>query len=279
MREIANVLLTHQAPSCVENMVRWWAAYCPEMTRYIVHGGERRHFDALQLDRKTYIEDRRLRTGDHPRQRQSYEQAMAKASELLAGSATTHVLFAEYDCLPLTKGVTELMLKRMEDESADVLGFFLRRIDGTSHPHYLNHAYDPYFHEQWRQVSHRSDPQVILSMLGCCVLWRREAFDVVANAELPLPIYLEVFIPTAAHHLGYRVCGIEEQTSYVHPRTKCDGRLRQLLRLGAWFAHPVKRLWANSSSPEWRIMEETLEGPKHRRSSNGGKPTGNNQAI
>ena len=86
----------------------------------------------MQIDHphKIRVDDARLRTVHHPRERQSYSAVWRGASRWLAehGGAFTHVHFAEYDQLPLVAGFNALQVARLEEERADVLGFQLTRV-------------------------------------------------------------------------------------------------------------------------------------------------------
>ena len=48
-------------------------------------------------------------------------------------------------------------------------------------------------------------------------LWRREAFDAIATTDESFPIYLEMYLPTMAHHLGFRLCDLGEQNDFIRP--------------------------------------------------------------
>jgi hypothetical protein len=99
-----------------------------------------------------------------------------------------------------------------------MLGYRLRRVDGTHSPLYLNHVNDPRFPQFLRDLTVRADPGVVLQTLGTGTFWRRAAFEHVARVEEPLPVYLELFLPSVAHHLGYRVVGMpEESNTFVRP--------------------------------------------------------------
>jgi hypothetical protein len=89
----------------------------------------------------------------------------------------------------------------------------------------------------------RQDPRVVLSMLGCATVWRPDALRAVAALEEKMPVYLELWLPSAAHHLGWRVRGLGAQDAFIHYAGDESGRLDEHRRAGAWLAHPVKRFW------------------------------------
>ena len=82
-------------------------------------------------------------------------------------------------------------------------------------------------------------------MLGTGSVWTREAFLAVAAVPEPFPIYLELWLPTVAHHLGFRVRPFQGEAATGHVRNLGVFSVRETeraRRAGAWTAHPVKRL-------------------------------------
>ena len=66
-------------------------------------------------------------------------------------------------------------------------------------------------------------------------------FDGAAEPE-PFPIYLELCLPTLAHHLGYRVRSLREGDHLVSNLGDFRDRVAQARRAGMWTIHPVKSL-------------------------------------
>ncbi|MGI8820705.1 MAG: hypothetical protein ACR2ID_07560 [Chthoniobacterales bacterium] len=226
-------------------MVNYWSEHVPRQSILLAYGGERKAFDAITHSQKFFVEDPRLRTRDHQREYQSYSGLLRGAADALraADSCFEFLHFAEYDHLPLSRDVNAKQIERLNAEGADLLGFHVRRVDETNYPHYLYHISNPDFPSFWGAISRREEPEVVLSMFGSGSFWRREAFLAVADATEPFPIYLEIYLPTLAHHLGFRVRDFGEQNRFVRAlgdRTRSVGRERQA---GGWTLHPVKRLW------------------------------------
>ena len=169
------------------------------------------------------------------------------ASRWLAGRDFTHVNFAEYDHVPIVPDVNARQLARLERERADVLAFQLGRCDGTNWAHYLYHEHLPGWAEHWASLSVREDKRTVLSMLGTGSFWTRDAFDAVARHDEPFPIYLELYLPTLAHHLGYRVRDWQEQNRHISSAGEFADRIEEARRDGAWTLHPVKTLWNEPS--------------------------------
>lgn len=247
MGRTLNLLLTHQAPAAVARMLDWWRGCCPAEDVLVVYNGTPEVFAQITHPQKIRVDDPRLATRDHQRERQSYGAVWRGTSAWLAahGPGFTHVHFAEYDHLPLVEGFNALQLARLEAEHADVLGFQLFRVDGTNQPHLLYHLPQPGFLEHWARVSVRREPGMVLSMFGSGSFWTRAAFDAVAGVDEPLPIYLELSLPTTAHHLGYRLRDWGEQNRHVRSLGNFADRIEQARREGMWTLHPVKTLWTD----------------------------------
>ena len=134
------------------------------------------------------------------------------------------------------------MIGRLQSEEADVLAFHLRRVDGTSDPHYLHHANESRFHDFFSSITRRHDREVVLAMLGTGSFWKREAFEAVTSRPEPFPIYFELYLPTLAHHLGYRLRDFGEQNAFASNAGDFSRCLAQIQASGAWMAHPIKKL-------------------------------------
>ena len=231
-------------------MVAWWqerAGVEPERL-LVAHGGARADFDAVSHPARLWVgDDARLCTRDHQREKQNYAGFFARVARWLADHPDiTAVRLAEYDEVPLVGDLDARLSACQAEEGADVLAFRLHRIDGTSHSHYLYHAADPRFRPWFRGMSRRPDPSVVLSMFGSGSLWAREAFEAVAAVPEPFPIYLELWLPSVAHHLGFRVRPYPPAVEADWISNLGDRRadLDAARSAGAWSVHPVKSLWS-----------------------------------
>ena len=205
MNRVLNVLLTHQPVVQMERMLAWWRDCCPPENVLVVFNGAAETLARLDHPNKTRVSDPRLQTVLHCRERQSYTGVWQAVSRWLEGRDYTHVHFAEYDQVPLVANLNERQAAYLEQEHADVLAFQLQRVDGTNQPVYLNHCALPGFFAHWESLSVRPDRRTVLSMFGSGSFWTRAAFDATAALAEPFPIYLELYLPTTAHHLGYRL--------------------------------------------------------------------------
>ena len=245
MSRVLNLLLTHQSPAAIARMLAWWRDYCPPDNALVVFNGDESVFRQIGHPHKIRVEDPRLQTRQHSRERQSYTAIYRETSRWLAASGRddTHVHFVEYDQIPLVRDLNARQVARLETENADVLGFELAQVDGTSQPHFLYHAGLPGFAEFWKSVSVRRDKTAVLSMFGSGSFWTRAAFDAVAGQPEPFPVYLELWLPTIAHHLGFRLRDWGEQGRFISSLGNYAGRFEEIRRAGAWTTHPVKGMW------------------------------------
>ena len=245
MPRLATILITHEPAEAVGRMLAYWEERDPDSGHIIAYGGPAAEFVRIESPWKVLVDDPALRTRDHPRERQSYQGVFRAVLPELGrlGCALVHV--AEYDQVPVVSGLGAVLAAQIEREQADVLGHGAVRVDESSHPHWLNHIDDPWFGEYWHSISRRENPEVILSMLGCGCVWTLEAFREVAALEPPGRIYLELFLPTAAHHLGFRVRPTSGQVCFMHPHVEKRAEdLAGYRERGAWSVHPVKAYWS-----------------------------------
>jgi hypothetical protein len=243
MPSIVTVLLTHQSRDAVVKMREYWRSLDPDQHFLIAYGGGKASWQDDMPD-LVLVDDPALRTRDHPRERQSYHGVFQSVLPRVNELGATHVHLAEFDEIPVVGDLNDRLLSLMEKESCDVLGHRLFRVDHTTHPHASDQMKDPEFMSYLREISCRSDKKVVLSMLGCGSFWTRDCFEAVARLCPPLRIYLEIFLPTAAHHLGYRVRPISDQDDFMAPEIiKQKDELATYRNKGAWRVHPVKRMW------------------------------------
>lgn len=237
-------ILTHQPAAPTEALVEWWQrkAGIPAEDLLIVHGGNSEDFSAIDCTNKVFVEDARLRTRDHQREKQSYSSVTRAISAWMAPFSYEFVYFVEFDQIPIVPDFADNILAWIDQESADVVAHHLSRIDATNSAHYLFHASDPRFHQFFEEMSCRADKRVVLSMFGTGALWRRLAFDATASMDEPIPVYLELWMPTVVHHLGYRIRPWPRtQDRFVHYR-KMTSSLEAAKAAGAWTVHPVKSI-------------------------------------
>ena len=236
-----NAILTHLPPSEVRAMVSWWDKEMSGCETLVVYGGRRESFEELEVPESVFVEGDRHCTKDHQRERQGYSAAMSAVAAWLEGRDYRYVNFLEYDVLPLVSDWPEKLEVAIEEEGAGMLCHDLQRIDGTNDAHFLNHSHDSAFGEHWESISVRADPSVVFSSLGAHTFWQREAFEAVASCPEPVPIYLELNMPTAAHHLGFRVRPVPDAEGFMRPLGDfSESEIAAARAGGAGAVHPVK---------------------------------------
>lgn len=251
MNRVLNVILTHQPPAAVEKTLTWWSRCAPPGDVLIAFGGTEARFQTLPARPRVFVPDASLRVKDLQREKQSYGGIWRRVARWLSENPQelfTHVYFAEFDHLPLVPDLAARLLERLRAEQADVLSHHLRRIDGTSNVFYLHHVFDPAFNLFWEKVSLRADPQVVLQMHGSASFWTVEAFRAVADQPEDIRTYFEVYLPTLAHHLGFRVVDLKEQNEFVRHAASPDLTVAAALKKQSWTIHPVKIL---PPAPDW----------------------------
>jgi hypothetical protein len=246
----ALLLLTHEPAECVNRMTRAWREITSPGQIILAYGGPRHEF-ALVEGQKVYVEDPRLRTRDHQREKQSYTKLLQQAVGALQKESWDALYLAEYDMLPLVPDLFTRLRDHASRERADLLGHRAWRIDDTLHPHYSHNAANADWLGWIQSISIRDEKSVILSCMGCGQWWSREALEAVLALGEPVPAYLELHLPTVAHHIGFRVRGIPEQDVFMRSQPFPREVSRdQLKRQGAWLMHPDKSLWNAAASLE-----------------------------
>ena len=239
---VCYLLLSHLPPEETEGLVARWQRYYREPSRLVLcYGGTAENFAKISYSDKIFIDDPRLRTKHHQKEKQSYSQIFQKVTHWLSGHPECeYVYFAEFDHWPLVKDVGARMIEKLRREKADVMGHQLARRDQTSCVHYLYHLSDERFLPWLKKVSCRPDRGAVFNMFGSGSFWTREAFMAVGNAGEPVPVYLETYLPTLAHHLGFRIRDFQEQSRYIRATGNRFDEIEEARAAGAWTIHPIK---------------------------------------
>jgi len=242
------VLLDHRPSGMVQKTLELWGlvGFKEEQT-LLLHGGSAKDFSNLNLANAVFLPDARLRTSDPQRDHQSYRSVFKTVANHPLFSSATHILFHEFDHVPLVSDLALRLLGRMSAESCDMLAYHASRVDGSINAHWLScmdaQPYD----------------DVALSILGTGHFWKKGAWQAVANDDSLEKWYLELEIPTIAHKNRFRVRGLQDQEQYVMnipERLPCS--ISHARANGAWTMHPVKtsdamseaaKLFENPTSP------------------------------
>ena len=243
---VCHALISHLQPDINCKMLDEWQKLDPASNILLLHGGSREDFDALPDGiNAIYIPDKSLRTKDHAREKQQYTGVLRAIAEWLKHHPeVSHVHLAEYDLVPLTANLGLRLIGWMEEQNADLIGSGLSDLTETIHPHYLNFQKDEGVRSFIRGISCREEKQRVLTMLGCTSFWSSDCLKAVAAQALPGSIYLELALPTIAHHLGYRVRPLPEaQQNSITFEGDLLPCLEHYRDTGAWMLHPCKNRW------------------------------------
>lgn len=232
MDEKARVLLVvmeHRSPEIAARILELWrAAGFADEDLLLIYGGPSLEFDRLTAKNKILLEGKAHRTRDHQRDRQSYREVFDRVSAWLRDAPHTHVLFHEGDHLPLCPDLSRRVLERLAQRGADVLGYHLGRIDGSTHPHWTSCV----------SCTYPSEPAY--SMLGTGHFWKRAAWQAVSADASLADWYLEMDLPTTAARLGFRLADFGDQNRFVQSVESRRPSIQKALAEGAWSLHPVK---------------------------------------
>jgi len=238
---VINVVLTHfHEDKALSELLGNWKQVCRPEDLWIAFGGTFHDFESLDYPRKVFIQDSGLRVEDNQRERQSYTGIFRAMSAIVENEMPDFVYLIEYDHVPLASNLNRLQVKAITGEKADVMGHWLYRVDGTSNHHMLYHETDPAFLPFWKSISRREDGGVVLSMLGTGSFWTREAFLAIAKCPQEISCYLELYLPTLAHHLGFRVRAWNDQEHLISNLPSRLVSVESGRERGCWTVHPIK---------------------------------------
>ena len=245
-----NVIIAHQRPRVIERILKYWSLFVPTESILLAYGGSEPDFAAINHPGKMFIDDPQLRTRDHQRESQSYSAIFKDIAEWLEERPEfQYIQFNEFDHIPLITEFNEHHRRFLMSQHADVIGYQVRQIDGTSSPHYLYAASNSAVRQFLEKISVRRDRGTVLSLLGSSSCWTRSAFTAVANTSQPR-VYLELAMATIAHHLGFRVCNAPaDQQKFVDSAGDRTADIDEARAAGAWALHPVKRLFEKELPP------------------------------
>ena len=252
----ALVLLSHEPVERVHRMAEHWTRYTRPAHTLVAYGGAADRFAGLRCP-AVMVADPRLRTKDHQRERQSYTGALRDVLAALPAAGWDFLYLAEFDMLPVVPDLWQRLEERSALENADLLGHRVWRLDDTLHPHYASHRATHEWMEWIGTFSCRSVGGVVLSCMGCGQFWRREALEAVVARGEAVPAYLELHLPTVAHHLGFRVRGLPDQDRFVSNEVIAGATPALMRDLGAWVVHPVKDLWSDGNRVAAAAAAET----------------------
>ncbi|MEA2170903.1 MAG: hypothetical protein QOF76_4203 [Solirubrobacteraceae bacterium] len=210
----------------------------------VCHGGQRADFDALGDVPKLFLDDPGLR--GPAATRQSYTTALVEAWRrwVQADATIDAVLVLEFDHVPLAPAFQDELLGLLDASGADMLGKDCADYTATNWWHRIRYRDDEALMAHLAGLSVRDDPTRLYGCLGTGFILRREALAAFAGVEHLPGIYVELYVPTVIHHLGFRVDNVDRLAAlYDHVRWSPPYSLdevRALQRAGATVVHPFK---------------------------------------
>jgi hypothetical protein len=248
LRRVAllTAIATHLAPAEVVRQLAYLRALAPGGRFAICHGGRRADFDALDEEHKVFVDDPSLRG---PNQQQSYTAVLRAAYESFVepDPEVDLAYLIEFDQLVL-RGDFEERLRALADATgAGLIAKAASRRDDTNWPHHLRHRGNAALDSFFERITTRPDPSARWGCLGSGMLFTRAALAAFHAATHEAPhAYLELFVPTTIHHLGFEIADPDRLGDlYRDVRWRPEFTLEEALaakRAGRTFVHPFKRI-------------------------------------
>jgi len=241
-----HVIISHLPPSGTSEVFKLWKESDPNSLVLIAYGGTEENFRNLSPSVSSiWVSDPTLRTVDHARERQQYTGVFRAATTWLKenGPDITHVHVVEFDVIPATQHSGAHLVSAIAAEDADMLGYGALDISGTIHPHNSLELANTEFLGFLEATSRREVKTRLLTMLGCSTFWTRECFESISTLSSPR-VYLEIGMPTLAHHMGFRVRPMPtQQQRFVTFEGDFTSNIEEFRSQGAWVIHPCKKHW------------------------------------
>jgi hypothetical protein len=241
-----HLLLVHQEPPAVLALRRYLAAVAPQSRFLICHGGTRASFDALDDREAIFVASPDLRSD--PLTYQSYSEALEGAWSAVVRDdpAIDAVSLLEFDHLILRADFEHALADAFARSGADFLGKEAGDRTRTNWPHQIRFRGDPDLLAHLAALSVREDRTRIFGCLGTGFAMRREALAAFAAVTGRPRCFMEAYVPTLVHHLGFRVADVDAVSDvYRHVAWKPPRTIEEAIALkaaGAYCVHPVKAL-------------------------------------
>jgi|SRR5215211_1202962 len=241
---LLTVLLSHLSASAVEASVDHVRRMAPDSRLILCHGGRRPDFDAVRFEDKLFIENRGLRGPSAAFQ--SYNDTLGEVFDRFVApdESVDKILMLEFDQVLLSREFTQRLIQLMDNSGADLLGKTCVDRTATNWWHRVRYRDDPVLLRFLESVSTREDRRRLYGCLGTGFAMRRQVLEAYTAVTHPEHIYVELYLPTLVHHLGFRVDDIDRYGDlYAHVRSRPPYDLAaalELQRAGAVVLHPFK---------------------------------------
>jgi hypothetical protein len=238
-------ILTHLKPELVEAELDYLHALAPDSRFAVCHGGRREDFDRLPTGSGVFIEDPSLRG---PHFDKSINDTLSVLYEVYVRDdpAVEFLYLAEYDQLILRADFEDTLAGLSRRHNAGLVAKAVSCRDDSNWPHHLRVLHDERLNAFIAAISVRDDPSTRWGCLGTGILLRRDALEAFCALRDAPHYYIELFLPTIVHHLGFRVLDADAVSDvYATIRWLPEYGVGETLaeaRAGRTFVHPFKRL-------------------------------------
>ena len=238
-------VISHLPADPIRDQLSYLEALAPEARFVLCYGGPREEFERLGVEGALFIEDPALRGTSTKRQSYNAILSAVYRGYVEPDESVELVYFIEYDQMVLRGDFEQTLGELIGQTGADLLAKSASPRNDTNWPHHLASRDDDHLNAFFREISVRDDPGIRWGCLGSGMLLRREALAAFCSVLAGAPhAYLELFIPTVVHHLGFRVADVDAVSdAYWAMRWQPSYSLEEVIaakRTGLSFLHPFK---------------------------------------
>jgi hypothetical protein len=269
---VLTALVTHLDAPAVRSQLAYLETLAPQARFVVCHGGSRHDFDRLDAPGALFIDDPSLRG---PNRDQSYNQVLRELYEhhVRPDPSIELAYLVEYDHAVLRGDFDRELVELARRSPAGLFAKHASRRNGTNWAHFTRYRKDDRINGFIASISQRDDPKTRWGCLGTGMLFRREALEAFsALADAP-DGYLELFIPTVIHHLGFDVANVDSFGDlYAGVRWRPPHSFDEVVaakRAGRAFVHPFTDVGALE-----RVAQAAAEGPVGENSSTAAPSSG-----
>lgn len=242
---VLTALMTHLDAPRVHAQLDYLHALAPGSRFVVCHGGERSEFGRLEIEDAVFIEEPTLR---EPSGEQSHNEVFQRVHEgwVRDDPDVELAYFVEFDHLILRPDFEELLTAAAEQVGAGLMAKWAGPRDDTNWPHSLRYRDDDRVNRFFDSISRREDAGRRLGCLGNAMLFRRDALGALCALEDPPHVYVEMYVPTALHHLGFEVADFDVHGDlHMGVRWRPEFSVDEAIaakQAGRAFVHPFKEL-------------------------------------
>jgi hypothetical protein len=243
---VITALVTHLPAGQVAVQLEYLEAVAPESRFVVCHGGERGEYEAIEYEHKLFVADPSLRGRWHD---QSYNEVVTRVyDEYIAPDPSVDALFLlEYDQVVLRGGYEDEFRRLLDVSGAGYIGKNTVRRDASNWMHGIRARNDRRLTDFLLSVSVRGQHEPsIYGGLGGGFVVTRAALEAFRRVDHPPGVYLEVYMPTLLHHLGFTIDDFDRlgdvYADVVHGPAKSFDDVLGARRRGRFFVHPFKEV-------------------------------------